>query len=750
MATSTGFFDRPLIPNVPNVEPSGWDALRGLLLQQIFGNAANPYGMSSSWNGSLAGNPFLPSGGRGMFNPFTGGYGSSPGSYQGQNSWGSSGSTGAPPSPSGGSGGPSRPGTRVVPFRSYDAAPATAAGPAPSSFQNYLAAMFGIPSNPSAGYQTGSGNQIQVHPLPYTPGGAWSQGSSGWSLGGASSGPPPPPATSGGPTRPPTQTVAPRAGQAPSTNAPPADQFPGGATNSPPASPPPGGTQPPAGGGGGGADRGGLSMTPEMPSPSEYAFPGRRDNFWQVDGEMYDGRIPFPNEWSPQPDGEYAFDAAPANPNQDNQGAVNVGGPMYPWVTPYTGQFTAPMSEAQQQGLSGMQNFVGGGGGLGTAEGYVNDLLSGKYIGSGNPFIQQVQEGQQTLKDYQDQQALKRIASSMAAGGNALSGARMSANQNYQNLSDANMLSQMGNLRLQDLLAERGFQNQGVGMAGQLAGQQMNQYGELMNAGGLPQQLQQHDLNAQYQDWLRQIQAMQGQYQYGNQQAQSLLHGGGYTGSQMPNYGQSDAAGWASLISMLFGGGGSGGIGNSIGGQAISGIGSLISQLFGGGAGGGSGTGGTGAGTGDFGYGDIPQLSQGDQNFLQNGFGNDYTYDPYSPNNPLFDPNNFADGEPVFDGGAHTGRHGNRQTTIHPGIGPGQHQAGPARGISFFGNQHAAPVKQMPPLFPAPPRWAGPTTVAPRNPVASPVMKTQPMSPAPQMPAPISRPRPRPMALPVQ
>lgn len=240
-------------------------------------------------------------------------------------------------------------------------------------------------------------------------------------------------------------------------------------------------------------------------------------------------------------------------------GAQNMGAPLSPWLMPWEGNFTAPMSQQEQQGLGGMSNFVGQGMGLGAAGQYNTDVLNGRYIGSANPYMNQIQGGMQTLKDFQDEQARKRIGSSMAAGGNALSGARASTEQQYQNLSDANFNQNIGNMQLQNLARERALQNQGVSQAQGLSNTQMGGYGSLMQAGALPRNLQQQDTNAQYQDWLRQIGGMQSQNRYQDQLANQMLHSG-YPGSADPNYGQSAAAGWGGLIaSLLGGGGGSGG-----------------------------------------------------------------------------------------------------------------------------------------------------------------------------------------------
>jgi len=66
-----GFFDRPQIRQTPAPEPPGFDLLRDMLMRRAFEMNANPYGLNPSYRGP---NPFMSSG-RGMFNPYQGGYG---------------------------------------------------------------------------------------------------------------------------------------------------------------------------------------------------------------------------------------------------------------------------------------------------------------------------------------------------------------------------------------------------------------------------------------------------------------------------------------------------------------------------------------------------------------------------------------------------------------------------------------------------------------------------------------------------
>ena len=260
-------------------------------------------------------------------------------------------------------------------------------------------------------------------------------------------------------------------------------------------------------------------------------------------------------------------------------GAQTAGAPMYPWYMPYGGQFTAPMSGAQNQGLAGAQRFAGSNP-YGAAQSYNNTLLSGGFMGSADPYLQQIRQGMQGTKNQQDADAQQQIASAMAAGGNALSGARLAANARYMDQSNNNFNTTMGNLDYGNLAREEALRNQGVQQAMGLNSGEMGMYGNLMGMGAVPQQLEQHELNSQYGDWVRQIQAMQQGDQQNTNNALALLRTN--PGGHQPQYGTSQAAGWAGLLSGLFGGGNGGGLfGGGQNGQG--GLGGLLSQLFGGG-----------------------------------------------------------------------------------------------------------------------------------------------------------------------
>ena len=264
-------------------------------------------------------------------------------------------------------------------------------------------------------------------------------------------------------------------------------------------------------------------------------------------------------------------------------GAQTAGGDMYPWYQSYQGQFTAPMSNEQNQALQNQSNFAGSNP-LSTAGDYNEQLLRGDFLDSNDPNIERIRQGMQGTKNTQDADARAQIASLMAAGGNALSGARMAADQRYQNQSDNNFNTLMGNLSYNNVGRAEALRNQGVGQAEGLTRGQSGLNESLMNMGSVPQAMQQHDLNSQYNDWTRQIQSME----HGDQQntANDLALLRINPQGNAARYGDSGATTNAALISALLGGGGAGGQG-----------GGLLNQLLGllGGSGsGGSKTGGAG------------------------------------------------------------------------------------------------------------------------------------------------------------
>ncbi len=66
-------FKNPKLGYSPSLEPPGWNLLRDLMMRKIFNLQASPYGYDPSQGQSMQ--SLLPTGGRGTFNPYSGGYG---------------------------------------------------------------------------------------------------------------------------------------------------------------------------------------------------------------------------------------------------------------------------------------------------------------------------------------------------------------------------------------------------------------------------------------------------------------------------------------------------------------------------------------------------------------------------------------------------------------------------------------------------------------------------------------------------
>jgi hypothetical protein len=253
----------------------------------------------------------------------------------------------------------------------------------------------------------------------------------------------------------------------------------------------------------------------------------------------------------------------------------NFGQPLYPWLMPYGGQFTAPMSPFEQNAMGGYFDFLNGGMGLNSSRDYLNNVLSGQYVDlNRNPYIGQISDAMRGLKDYEDTQGLARLRSSSAAGGSAMGGAELGAESDFLRNSGNQFNALMGQLMNENYARERGFQTQAPGQEAGLSSLLSQGYGQGFNMGGLPRQLQQNDLNAQYQDYLRQVNGMQQMFQYPDTLTNQLLYGGGFRGQTPNQYGNSfgemltgllgqgggniDWSGILNGIGGLFGGGGSG------------------------------------------------------------------------------------------------------------------------------------------------------------------------------------------------
>jgi hypothetical protein len=136
----------------------------------------------------------------------------------------------------------------------------------------------------------------------------------------------------------------------------------------------------------------------------------------------------------------------------------------------------------------------------------------------------------------------------------------------------------MAQLRANQYSQERGYMQQAPGMQNNLTNTGLGGISQEMQMGAVPRQIQSNEMQGQYQDWLRQIQGMQGAYYYPDQMGMSMLNGGGYRQTYQPTTGESGGGQLAQILQMLAGGGNGSGIDY---GSLLSGLGGL----FGGGSG---------------------------------------------------------------------------------------------------------------------------------------------------------------------
>jgi hypothetical protein len=265
----------------------------------------------------------------------------------------------------------------------------------------------------------------------------------------------------------------------------------------------------------------------------------------------------------------------------------------FPWTQGYQGQFTAPMNPWETNAYGQYSNFINQLMGQGTPAppGQMNPWQIPSFGAPGaNPqqnqqAMNQIEQGARGWQDYENAQALRRIQSSSAAGGGAMSGANLQAQSDYLNNANNLFNQTMGTMQLQNLQNWEGLANSlaqsqigagaALGASGQYAGAQeygaglgyqenlmglANQgYNNMFGMGQVAQGTEQNQYNAAYNDWIRQTQNMENMFMYPNQLGLSQLQYGRYPNQQPNAYGSSQASQWYSLLQSLFGGGGSGG-----------------------------------------------------------------------------------------------------------------------------------------------------------------------------------------------
>lgn len=171
----------------------------------------------------------------------------------------------------------------------------------------------------------------------------------------------------------------------------------------------------------------------------------------------------------------------------------------YPGQTAYTGQFTAPMTSSEKQGLSGLQSWATQPSSLDTG---TSDLLSktmsGYFLNEGNPYLQQMSDamGRNMSKTINQQsQDLGSIFSKAGVTyrGPAEQKMRTSALQNYGD--------SLANLYGQNYQNERGIMQQAVPYSMQYGQNIGDRYSTLMGAGAVPRSIDQYGLDQAYKDY---------------------------------------------------------------------------------------------------------------------------------------------------------------------------------------------------------------------------------------------------------
>jgi hypothetical protein len=255
-------------------------------------------------------------------------------------------------------------------------------------------------------------------------------------------------------------------------------------------------------------------------------------------------------------------------------GQETLGQPMYPWLMRWNGPHAAPTTGYENQALSSMSNFAGNGFGLNGAQNYLQGVMGGQWLNPNNQYFDQIQSSGQNLLKGQQYDALKELQSRAAAGGNALGGALMSSEGRYLNDSNNSFNNMMATLRANQYARERGYMQEAPNQLNQLSQTGMQGLGQLMNMGAVPRQIEDQEIQGQYNDWLRQINSLREQNRYPDRMAQEFLSSNRYaSGLNQPQYGNSTADQLIPLLAMLLGAGGKDGLGAQLGtagGNALS------------------------------------------------------------------------------------------------------------------------------------------------------------------------------------
>lgn len=225
----------------------------------------------------------------------------------------------------------------------------------------------------------------------------------------------------------------------------------------------------------------------------------------------------------------------------------------------YMGQRTADMTPWQEQGLQAQaQRAMSGSPVMNAANGQLQNIISGGNL-NGNPYLQsQIDQAQGDLARNWNTVQKPQWDSAMQRSGSFGNSGVMQANQLAQNSLQENMGRIGSDMRFQNYNAERGYQQQALGMAPTFAQQDYNDIGQLQQAGAQYQGQNQKLLDNSYSQFLdsrnypqQQLDAFGGALGRITGNTTTQTSPGTSTGAQIVG-GLTAGAG---LYNMLFGGG---------------------------------------------------------------------------------------------------------------------------------------------------------------------------------------------------
>lgn len=177
----------------------------------------------------------------------------------------------------------------------------------------------------------------------------------------------------------------------------------------------------------------------------------------------------------------------------------------------YTGKLTAPMTGLESQGQGILQSYLNGGGSgplLDAADQQIQDTLAGKYTNPNtNPFIQSMKAlSTQNLND-----SINSARASSGARGNYFSTAAITGENLLRQKSNTDLNAQIGSV----LNQERANQFNAVPIAQTLDQYKnqtlpLSQIGASQQYGGLQRTIDQANLEAQYNEYVRQQKELAG------------------------------------------------------------------------------------------------------------------------------------------------------------------------------------------------------------------------------------------------